>query len=106
MQKCAMLIIAAPGAPLHLRILPLRSQPTLQVSQTLLLCQELLPLLLNLPLHLELNLAQLLLLATKLVLLELDGLVGELLAGDGSVGVVAVDGAGELCARALGRVGW
>ena len=60
----------------------------------------------NLPLNLELDLAQLLLLTTKLVLLELDGLVGELLAGDGSVGVVRVDGAGELRVRGWVSVGW
>lgn len=71
-------------------------QTVFQVPQRLLLGQQLLPLLLNLPLHLEFDLAQLVLLATQLLFLEAHALVGEHIARDGLIGIVGVHGTGEL----------
>lgn len=90
------LILCSSSHTQHLLIDVLSLQTRLQVLQALLLCQQLLPLLLNLPLHSELDLLQLVLLTLELFLLQPDGLVGQLFTRNRSVGVIAVNSPREL----------
>lgn len=80
----------------EVELLVLRGKSVFQTAQAFLLCQQFLPLFLNLSLHLELNLSQLVLLSAQLLFLETDTLVCQLIARNSRVCIVAVYRAREL----------